>query len=121
MDAADTFKHAYSWALDSYVTKIKINKKLLPTKFITPYRHVIIEIGKTYESALEIYNDAIHEGIHSFARLNDLKEFLHDVTENQAISIAKCIIPKGSKYFIGTFEGEDCYASDKLTYLELIE
>lgn len=34
--------------------------------------------------------------------------------------LAKCVIPKGSEYYVGRFGKSICYASDKLVYLELV-
>ena len=36
-------------------------------------------------------------------------------------NIVQCIIPKGSKYYEGTFGGYEGYASNKIKYVKLVE
>lgn len=113
----DKFDFLYSWELDEAVEKIVINGKELPKKdyYVTPYRYADAEIGKTYTSELEnpIYND-INIGIHSFCDLQDAKNDGGDV-------YVKCIIPKGSEYYVGTFTHCSSYASNAIKYLELVK
>ena len=35
--------------------------------------------------------------------------------------VVECVIPKGSKYYIGTFYDKISYASDTLTYVKIIK
>ena len=110
-------KHGYihSWVFDNVVTSIIINKKeVISLKIATPYRYFPIEVGKTYNSELAKYDKSIHEGLHSFKNL-------HDVKNDYSGICAECIIPKGSKYYEGKFSNYDSYASDKLTYVKIIE
>ena len=110
-------KHGYvnSWIFDSTVTSIIINnKEVIELKLTTPYRNFPIEIGKTYNSELIKMDEDIYEGLHSFKNSNDAKIY------NSGIYV-ECIIPKGSKYYEGKFVDNDAYASDKLTYVKIIE
>jgi hypothetical protein len=113
----DKLNFQYSWELDESVEKIIINGIELPKKdfYITPYRNVNIEIGETYTSKLEkpLFYE-INIGIHSFCDLIDAKNDGGDV-------YAKCIIPKGSEYYEGTFCDCSSYASNTIKYLELIK
>ena len=117
-DADIQNKHGYdnSWMFDSRVTSIIINnKEVVNFKMATLYRNFPIEIGKTYHSKLTKKNKYIHQGLHSFKNLDDAKNF-------SVVKIcAECIIPKGSKYYEGKFSDWDAYASDKLTYVKIIE
>lgn len=110
-------KHGYihSWVLDNTVTSIIINnKEIIDFKIVTPFRCFPIEVGKTYDSELIKKDEYIHEGLHSFKNLEDAKEFYVKI-------YAECIIPKGSKYYEGEFVDHAAYASDKLTYVQIIE
>lgn len=82
-----------------------------------------------------------HSGItagvfHSFVNLEDTKKFLdlngefHDYTElltpdqeGNFLTIAKCIIPKGSEYYEGVFEmtGVKSYGSKNIIYQEIVK
>lgn len=87
----------------------------------TPYMHTEVKVGETYESKLTKVVDDEHElysvikkGIHSFKNLKDIGKYdTYDV-------ICECMIPKGAHYYKGKFGSCDSYASDKLTYVQLI-
>lgn len=87
--------------------------------YLTLWRGVPIEIGKTYTSKLVKHgidasnNLRIEEGLHSYKHYKSIKDSI-------CVKV-KCIIPKGSKYYIGTFCEYVSIASDKLTYVEIIE
>lgn len=110
-------KHGYiaSWIFDNAVTSIIINnKEVIDLKIATPYRRFPIEIGKTYDSILRKNDEYVHEGLHSYKNLDGAKKHHTGI-------YVECIIPKGSKYYEGTFCNRDSYASDKLTYVKIIE
>jgi len=44
-----------------------------------------------------------------------------DGERREEIKYIKCVIPKGSTYYVGTFDYWKSYASDKLTYVEIID
>lgn len=99
-------------------------------KYITPYMHFNVEMGKTYSSELtkfkatpifkydtfDCYAD-VFQGLHTFVNYDETKRFcqLHNRI------LVKCIIPKGSTYYVGIFADIAACASDKLTYVEIIE
>jgi len=117
--APDKLGYNYSWELDNNVVKIIIDDEVVILSvfkaYLTPYQRVEIEIGKTYTSDLEKKEGIIEKGLHSFEKIEDI-DFLY-----ATYSTAKCVIPKGSTYYIGEFHGSVSYASDKLTYLEIVE
>lgn len=99
--------------------------------YFTPYRECHVEMGKTYTSELNkvkadkdfvypnnfICDADIFEGLHAFMNYEETIRF--SIAHERFT--AKCIIPKGSSYYVGLFaEGAAC-ASDKLTYVEIIE
>lgn len=98
----------------------KFNKK-----YRTPFMEKYVQIRKTYHSEIttNIYGDMdmINLGLHSFKSLDGVKLYQED---NDII--VKCIIPKGSQYYLGTFgssstRSAESYASDTLTYVEIIK
>lgn len=110
--------YKYSWCDDGCVKDITINGRLLSKveHLVTPYRKYPIEIGKTYTSDLVCneYNE-VEIGLHSFINKQDAFD---DVIQNGFV--VKCIIPKGSKYYEGTFDISESYASDCITYIEIV-
>ena len=66
----------------------------------------------------------IEKGFHSFACLKDAEveaEWFEDM-HNYESCIAKCIIPKGSKYYWGKFDGDEySYCSESIKIEKIIE
>ena len=113
--AKNKYGYIHSWVFDNTVTSIIINnKEVIDLKIATPYRYFPIEIGKTYDSELIKKDEYVHEGLHSYKNLDHAKNYYVKF-------YAECIIPKGSKYYEGKFVDNDAYASDKLTYVKIIE
>ena len=110
----------YSWIHDKNVSEIYINgspNQIITVKdYATPFQRAIVEIGETYHSALIKTGDRVEEGLHSYQKLGVVERFIDATTIG-----VKCIIPKGSKYYVGTYGKDVSYASDKLIYVELIE
>ena len=79
----------------------------------TFYQGFKVEMGETYTSELEKIDDSIEKGLHSFETMEGAKSVSYIV--------AKCIIPKGSRYYEGIFNRDVSYASDKLTYIEIVK
>jgi len=114
----DKLGYNYSWLYDMCVQSITINgKELLKGRYETPYKHFSITIGNTYTSELEDEQEEINVGLHSFITLEDAK---NDSSESTDV-FCKCIIPKDSEYYEGTFGDAKSYASNKLTYVELVK
>jgi len=116
-DCKKKWGYKYSWVLDQCVMFITINGKILidykENQFVTPYQRVIVEMGKTYRSEIEVNKrNQIEQALHSYVNIPEDEEFSH---------IAKCIIPKGATYYEGTFDGKRSYASNKLKYINIIE
>lgn len=117
------WNYKYSFTVCSVVSSLIVDKKEFINIFYhTPYRDVIIEIGKEYTSELRLLkrscdtSSVITEGLHSFIQKPNIKEGEY---------LVKCIIPKGSKYYKGIFELDpysfDSIASDKLKYIKIIK
>jgi len=99
--------------------------------YCTPYIKDKVIIGNTYKSKLKHERYArtdIEIGLHSFLTQVVASHYAsiiyvadYDWYGHAKIAIAKCIIPKGAKYYTGYFNGYDSYASNELTYLEIVE
>jgi hypothetical protein len=128
-NADDKFGYKYSWAIDENVKSIKVdgveiikNKRILDilknSTILTPYQDTEIKIGETYKSKLIRYGLLIEDGIHSIKNLEDANHFAISVKNR---IVAKCIIPKGSEYYVGEYDdGYVSYASDTLKYVEIL-
>lgn len=120
----EKFNYLYSWRMSNNVHSIIVNDvELINTisfqnGYVTPYQNSPVMIGKTYKSNLfkEDKFDFVNIGLHSFKNLEDAKVGL---SMNYSV-LVKCIIPKGSDYYEGIFNYKKSYASDTLTYVELI-
>jgi hypothetical protein len=126
--ADDKLGYKYSWAIDKNVKSIEVDGvEIIKNGFVldsfkdstilTPFQNVEIEIGETYKSKLIRNGLSIEDGIHSVKSLKVAKRLtsLYETT-----FVAKCIIPKGSEYYIGNFNGYVSYASDTLKYVEIL-
>lgn len=114
-DCYDKKGYKYSWVFDDRVTEINGEAPVFTTLYQTIYQYFTVKIGETYTSPLEKNNDTVHMGLHSYASIRDTQ---YSILVNEVI--AKCIIPKGASYYKGRFGGYTSYASDILTYVELI-
>lgn len=91
------------------------------SSFYTTYYNVEIKIGKIYQSTLELEdNNQVECGLHSFIFLEDALENLKEYQ-----FVAECIIPKGSRCYIGLFKNLSgsfkSIASDQLHYIKIIK
>ena len=110
----------YKHLMDNRKGKFDNFKKSL----LTTYRKQPVKLGSTYTSGFSINEDGnVEMGLHSFDELNSAKEdgyYENRYPEEMPIVYVKCLIPKGSRYYEGRFCGDTAYASDQLTYLEII-
>ena len=106
----------YSCAHDIYVTDLIIEdvSNIYTYEYHTAYRKFKVEIGNTYTSELIREEYEVSIGLHSFAKLKDCKN------DGSGVYV-RCIIPKGAKYYRGTFFGNSSYASDTLIYKEIVK
>lgn len=81
----------------------------------TPFRNCVINIGEQKESYLLKEENEITIGLHSFKSYNLISD-----KDGHWGRVAKCIIPKGSKYYVGKFDGRISYASDKIKYIKIV-
>lgn len=106
------------------IAKKDITVYKLVEKFNDGYRTVYqkepVKIGETYKSKLEKSRviNSVYIGLHSMADF-DGADYISSLGVNRLI--VECVIPKGSKYYSGTFCGRDSFASDTITYIKIIE
>jgi len=119
----------YKYLVNADAVRMKnfyIRKSKESDLYLTPYKLAPIEIGNTYTSKLKIETEGakfvINIGLHSFASFESLKYSIRISCYNTSEIIqVQCIIPKGSRYYVGKFAGEISYASNKLIYLKIIK
>lgn len=92
----------------------------------TSYRQMLVEIGKTYSSDIIVEEGffasyEINVGLHSFFGIKNTIKDAKECFNPRANVIVKCIIPKGSTYYIGKFENLASSASNTLKYVEIIQ
>ena len=72
-------------------------------------------LGKPYGSGR-----CVDEGFHSFANLEDALKIGADIPQLYDIVIIKCIIPKDSKCYVGSFWGMTSYCSESIILKEIV-
>ena len=114
-----TYGFKYSWKFDDMVYSLIINyKECGIKKIITPFQETPINIGDIYYSNLnkDTLLNQVSIGIHSFKNFNECYSVAVRYFSNYIF--VKCLIPKGSEYYEGLFQGYFSYASNSLKYLE---
>lgn len=116
-EAYNKYGYKYSWCLDGQVVQSSIRvegRKLFikTTTFKTIYQYAPISLGETYKSKILVFRGTITRAIHSYVKKEDaiLRE------KDRDVYIIKCIIPKGSRYYKGTFNHIPAIASDTIIY-----
>lgn len=89
----------------------------------TPYQMKEVHINETYESEIKLKNRFSpffqtegHKGLHTFVDKEKAMEYVWG--KNRVLAI--CIIPKGSTFYIGNFQGNRGYISNSLKYVEIV-
>ena len=79
------------------------------------------EIVKTYLEEPHGKGNCIERGFHSFATLEDAINESERLARNSEYNpiIVRCIIPKNSKCYIGSFWGRTSYCSDSIKLIEI--
>lgn len=93
-------------------------------RYVSPYQKCNMpSINELATTELQRSGDFyIEKGFHSFACLEDAEveaEWFEDM-HNYESCIAKCIIPKGSKYYWGKFRDDYSYCSESFIIKEII-
>ena len=94
-------------------------------KWVSPYMRSAIpnmnEITKTHLEEPHGRENYVDRGFHSFATLEDAINESERLARNGEYNpiIVRCIIPKDSKCYIGSFCGETSYCSDSIKLIEI--
>ena len=97
---------------------------LIDDKYVSPYQKCDMpSINELVTTELQRSGDFyIEKGFHSFACLEDAEveaEWFGNVHGHE-VCIAKCIIPKGSKYYWGKFRDDYSYCSESIKIEKII-
>lgn len=112
-------------------TVYKVITKDFDGTLYTPCRYSFIEIHKTYKGLFypkrnlftSLFSRRVDDGfIHVWATLENARKFKFHINPRkqfgESIKIVKCIIPKGTFYYIGDNKE---IATRKLTYIDFVE
>lgn len=95
------------------------------TEYLSPFYSKEWKIGEVQE-ATQIWNrkaSIVEDGyFHTYSLHEDAKTLAHCLTAGYTAVVAKCIIPEGSEYYVGTdSECKPCYASRLLVVKEIVD
>ena len=124
--------------------KILFKSSVRPGLFYAPYQLFNYELGVTYFTNISVsyncntfglsffryifYNlfdkfldvKGVNQGFHSYLNLkNAIKEKNEDLNHEELV-ICECIIPKGSKYYKGTYMHYNGYVSDSIKINKIV-
>jgi len=108
-------------ALTNVVVYKHLKKGADLNDLFTPYRYSTVCIGETYKSDLfrrSSCRNYVDFGLHSFKTLD---EAIADGIYEGSDVVVKCIIPRGSRYYVGKFFSKTSLASTRIKYLEIVE
>ena len=77
---------------------------------------------QTFNSVFREYQCNVEQGFHSYMYQKDAEAFINEVCGDGTLVLVKCIIPKGSQYFVGdSTDWRPGYASDKIIFTSIIK
>lgn len=77
---------------------------------------------QTFNSVFGEYQCNVEQGFHSYMYQEDAEAFINEVCGENTLVLVKCIIPKGSQYFVGASSDLRVgYASDKIIFTSIIK
>lgn len=77
---------------------------------------------QTFNSVFRGYQCNVEQGFHSYMYQKDAEDFINEVCGDKTLVLVKCIIPKGSQYFVGdSTDLRAGYASDKIIFTSIIK
>ena len=93
-------------------------------KLVSPYMRSPIpnmnEITKTHLGEPYGIENYVEEGFHSFATLEDAVNEKENILRHCHKVIVKCVIPKDSKCYVGTFGRRISYCSESIILKEVV-
>ena len=115
---------------DEDITVYKILRKTYANgHYLSPYQNFGYELGKENQSKLvrieyESGKTVIEEGLHTFVRRDEAQcNITLSGRHSEEYVIVECIIPKGSRYYVGKwgFFNFESIASDTLRTVKVCE
>lgn len=88
-----------------------------PSDYVSSYEKAPIVFNTVIHSEIDRQLYSIEKALHSFEFEEDASEEANSYEE----VLVKCIIPKSSIYYKGTFGNKNSYASNQLIYQEIIK
>ena len=77
---------------------------------------------QTFNSVFKEYQCNVEQGFHSYMYQKDAEKFIDEICRDETLVLVKCIIPKGSQYFVGqSTDWRSGYASDKIIFTSIIK
>lgn len=77
---------------------------------------------QTFNNVFREYQCNVEQGFHSYMYQKDAEAFINEVCGDEILVLVKCIIPKGSQYFVGdSTDWRPGYASDKIIFTSIIK
>lgn len=100
-------------------TKLMSSYRGAPAPDLNEVAHTDLdETSKVFYWEDKKYN-IVDKGFHSFKNLDDIKEEL--IFRDMDFVAFKCIIPKGSKFYLGIFKYFLSYCSDQIKLINTVE
>lgn len=124
--------------------KILFRSSVRPGLFYAPYQLFNYELGVTYFTNIfvsyncntfelsffryifyKFFNDfldvkGVNQGFHSFVNLKNATEERNSDIDYKRLVIGECIIPKGAKYYKGTYLSYNGYVSNSIKINKII-
>jgi hypothetical protein len=124
--------------------KILFKSSAHPGLYYAPYQSFTYELGVTYFTNISVsyncntfglsffryifykfFNDfldvkGVNQGFHSFVNLKNAIEERNSDIDYKRLVIGECIIPKGAKYYKGTYLSYDGYVSDSIKINKIV-
>ena len=95
------------------------HRNLKAETLLTYYQETPVKLGRTYTSEFSYDRDGdVERGLHSYKNLRGA--IIDEKDSFGRTIIVKCVIPKGSRYYQGKFDGKQSYACDRLTYVSVV-
>lgn len=127
----DTNQNQIPLIAEEDITVYKLLRNNGDGRLLSMYRYMHYQIGEEYTSELKYFTneypveDAIayvEEGLHSYSStaIELVQFFAQNSDYNGDIIVVECVVPKGAKYYVGTFGGYDSIASDRLRTIRIL-
>lgn len=77
---------------------------------------------QSFDSVFRSYQSNVEQGFHSYMYQKDAESFIKEICGEEILVLVKCIIPKGSQFFVGeSTDWRPGYASDKIIFTSIIK